>query len=397
MYTANGLHDWGYGSSSSAYEKSCHFAVFMLLPVFFVYQVSIAAGLIPAFAGGYFSAACFVILPVTALSYLVCQLKSGIIQGSDLLYFTFLGYFAFVVILNFLSGADQYLLEWHLISAVQMLSIYLAFNGIALGLDRNRKKYIFTTITLCTLVIALSSNGVFNPREMSENQESLVSYQGFALSLFLMSCLSIGATRTTIARLGLYLLFASALYLNGARSEFAGFLIFSTLFEFFRSHNRSLGLLSICAFSTIIILTIAFELVEIPSNRVTNLLNLESDNSSNIRDEISREGLLKIMDNPFIGSYGSYEKGYYIHNILSSWQDLGIIGFLLFLATIFTPIAILTIKVMRRRNNNRADCMILAMLSSCLILLIFGKYFTYLVAPACLGLYSAIRRNRAIT
>lgn len=390
MSTAGEIEKGGHGGLAGAYEKVCHAALFMLLPGFFIYQTSLALGLIPAFAGGYFSAACFVVLPFVLVLYFCACVHHGRIKVIDLAYFLFLIYFSTVALSNYAVGAPSYLLEWHLISIIQMLCVYIIFRGILAGLKRYAKGYILISLCLSLIVFALSSEGVFNPSSLVGDQVGLVSYQGFALVLFLLSCLSIGCMHILSLRMVLYVVFAAALYLNGARSEFAGFIIFFVLFEFSASRNRVLGSLFILLVAFVAISIVTFELVEVPANRVTNLINLEADNSSQVRDELSSSGFSTIMDSPLLGSYGDYDRGFYIHNILSSWMDLGFLGFIVFLLLMCLPVIILIIKVFDGSEANREDCFVLAMLGACLTLLIFGKYFTYLVSPACLGLYASL-------
>lgn len=385
--------DWGYPEDSNLYSTLSTYAILILLPVFFFYQIFIAYRIIPAFAGGYFTAACLTLLPFLFLAYFLSNAKSGIIQMQDFIYFLFLAYFIVVAAANRALGADQYLLEWHIISAAHMACIYLAFKGAFVALLHNRYKIILSALITASLVISLSSGGVFNPRSLSDGNESLASYQGFAFSLFILSCMSIPLTKSATVRVALYAIFLIALYLNGARSEFAGFVVFSVAYEFFRSKSKSVGIILISTVILIAVAVFASGTIEIPSNRVTNLLDLQSDNSSNVRDEIASSGMEKILNNPLTGSYGDYERGYYIHNIFSAWQELGLLGFAFFSFILTAPIAILSTRVLVQRLNNKANCMILAMLCSCLVLLVFGKYFTYLVTPAALGLYSGLVRS----
>lgn len=387
---ARKLNPRDFANYTFTYEWSCHVALFVLLPGFFVYQTMLALGVIPAFVGGYFSAACIAVLPFVLMFYVCGLIGSGKIQVLDIVYFLFLIYITVTALAHHSQGAASYLLEWHLISVVQMLCVYIVFRGVLPGLGNHARWYIITTVLLSAVVFTLSSEGAFNPRGLSDDHTGLVSYQGFALVLFLLSCLSIGSTPARWLRIVLYIVFAAALYLNGARSEFAGFIVFSILFEFFISRHRILAFVFILGFAAIVTMMLIFGVVELPSNRVANLVNLEVDNSARVRDELSLSGFSKIMDSPLFGDYGAYEQGFYIHNILSAWMDLGFAGFFLFLSLTCIPPALLFWKIINSAKVDARACMVLAMLCACLILLVFGKYFTYLVSPACLGLYSSL-------
>lgn len=373
------------------FEWFSHLSVFLLLPAFFFYQLFTSLGYMPAFAGGYFSVACIVLLMPLSLSYIFASAGGGSLPRADMAYFGFLFLFVFIVLINRAWGADAYLLEWHLLSALQMFCVYIAFKGISCSIYKNRYKYILTVLVAAGSVIYLSKDGVFDPRSFSGASDSTVSYQGFALFLYVFSCLSVFTVKSRVSRGAIYLVLLYALYLNGARSEFAGFVFFITIFEVCKFKYKTVGLSLVALALLLVVSLFAFDAVEVKSNRVANLANLQEDNSSNVRNELSREGFEKILDSPLLGDYGNYEQGFYIHNVTSVWLDLGLLGFVYFMLLLLVPMARLFVQIFLKRKGSNLSCMVFSLLVSSFLLLVFGKYFTYLVAPAALGLYSGLR------
>ena len=155
------------------------------------------------------------------------------------------------------------------------------------------------------------------------------------------------------------------------------------------SRNKGLPILSLIIIAVGSVATISSGLVEIPDSRVANLLDLQHDSSSNERSRIASEGLNKIMESPILGSYGKYEKGEYIHNILSAWYDLGLFGFLFILIISIAPALELGINIALGRAQTNREISAFSILAVTIVLLLVGKYFTYLLLPAALGLYSS--------
>jgi O-antigen ligase len=133
--------------------------------------------------------------------------------------------------------------------------------------------------------------------------------------------------------------------------------------------------------------------VELPESRITALADLKQDNSSNERDRMARDGMEKIFESPLTGAYGEYEEGGYIHNIMSVWQETGFLGALFFLFMLGVPVAKLISAIIAEQSSHK-DNVAISILLTAILLLIAGKYFTYLLVPAALAAYSCLNKNR---
>ena len=88
-----------------------------------------------------------------------------------------------------------------------------------------------------------------------------------------------------------------------------------------------------------------------------------------------------IFQNPVFGSYASHfdlGRGHYIHNILSSWQQYGLLGFILY--TLLVVIPFLVISFMRVKTDNKELDGFLFISTYALIVIFVTKsvYWTYL-------------------
>ncbi|WP_434563090.1 O-antigen ligase domain-containing protein [Pseudomonas sp. R1-6] len=372
-----------------ATDRLALFAMLALFPGSFFYQLSVGLGLIPAFAGGYFGLACASIFVLLGVRYGFRTLGKLKVQPFDTAYLGFLLYFAGVAALNSLTKHDDEHLTWHLTAVIQCATVYLIFKGMT-GRSKAARRFIWLAVSgMTACIFYFMENGVFSIRAISGNTENISSYQGFALYYLICSIIAIKNIQTRTLRIISYPAVTYALYVNGARSEFVALLIFIVTFEICRSNFKSLSATSAMILLLAISATLYSGAVNLPENRVTRLLNLSEDNSSLVRNQISEQGFSRILDNPLLGDYGSYEKGYYIHNILSVWLDLGLLGFIYFLMLILIPLVLIGGKITLKGKSDAEHAFIFSSLVACLVLLIFGKYFTYLMLPAVLGYYSS--------
>jgi hypothetical protein len=67
-------------------------------------------------------------------------------------------------------------------------------------------------------------------------------------------------------------------------------------------------------------------------NRILELLDLSQSTSANKRHHLTVYAMQTIAAHPILGDYASYKPGYYSHNVLSAWVDLGLFGFVYLLA-----------------------------------------------------------------
>ncbi|HCF3280595.1 O-antigen ligase domain-containing protein [Pseudomonas aeruginosa] len=359
----------------------------LLFPGTILYYVATTNGLIPALITGYFGKTSTAALAILAPLYLWTTLRTGRIAVIDLTYFGFLLFFLCIVIFN--KEEESYIFTWHMVSIAQCAAVFLICKG-AFRVNRLPGLALKTAwIASSACILIFTVDGRFSLRELPSDVDKIPGYQTFALCYLLLSVVLVTGVRSLPTRCIAHAVAIACLYINGARSEFVAYALFAATYEFLSSKNKGLPILALIIVAAGSVATISSGIVEIPDSRVANLLDLQHDNSSNERSRIASEGLNKIMESPILGSYGKYEKGEYIHNILSAWNDLGLFGFLFILIISIGPAAKLGINIALGRAQTNREISAFSILAVTIVLLLVGKYFTYLLLPAALGLYSS--------
>ncbi|MBE0472060.1 MAG: hypothetical protein IBX55_21455 [Methyloprofundus sp.] len=158
------------------------------------------------------------------------------------------------------------------------------------------------------------------------------------------------------------------LFLSGGRTElFAFILVFlGVLLMKTFVHRSGIKIFLSTIFSIIVLLFITsfyFDFNELFKTRhfvgLMNIFNSDSvvtDNSLDARDNILVNNLLLIDKNVLLGNYGSHfssgSVGGYIHNLLSAWQQFGLLGFILLFFLIAYPFYFFLMKYLSCRACN---------------------------------------------
>lgn len=376
-------------------EKFAVLAFVLLFPGAFFYHVGTGIGYIPHVLGGYISYVGAAILSVFLANSLLATIKDRTVKKYDLSFYIFIILFGSISAISYINGYHIENAQSNFLLFINLIACFYIFKGINLT-DQTFKKTILTsTLLMSATILYLSSGGRFSIELLSETPESVASYQTFAIAYICPLALSIGKTETRLYRNAIFALGMICLYLNSARSEFVGLVIFFLVFEASASKYRIITPVIAIALATIALVALVSIDPEMADNRITQLMDLSKDESSNVRDAISREGLEKILASPVFGDYGNYEPGYYIHNILSAWQELGIFGFAYFIFLIYSPTKRFAVSALMYGDRSRGTALCLGMLAATIVLLIFGKYFAYPLVAVALGMASSEYRARS--
>ncbi|NQD91916.1 hypothetical protein HP532_04525 [Pseudomonas sp. CrR25] len=368
---------------------------FLLFPCFFFYQVLLGAGFIRPLMGGYFGIVSISFLGPLVVAYVLHSLRTGRVVVFDFLVFSFLFWFVLIVVINYFYGVDVEFLKWHFGLAAQFLLIFIVFKYLDYD-SAVLSGICCVSLVLMTMAIFIYSvDGFFYLKGMAESAEYVATYQSFALAYFLTFVVAISAVNRFCFRVLLYCLAIPALYLNGARSEFVGLLLFIVLYEFMLSRKRVLYVAILFFLMVAIFFIVIFLDGLIPDNRVLLLFNLPDDKSYLLRKGFADAGYEVIYGNPFWGGYASYAPGEYVHNIFSAWIDLGIVGFLFVLFLLTVPLSTVVYLIFVKRVVGHEYFLVAALLGVTALLILFAKYFAYQVFPAALGAYSVLGRCKA--
>lgn len=359
----------------------------LTFPGTILYYVAISQYILPPMNLGFFGLMCALSLLTILPLYIITTFSAGKIQPIDLAFFLFLAAFALIVVWHGAHTSDKSLMNWHLTSIAQSIAVFIlckkAFS------DKEDQSWIITAswIAASACILIFSKDGRFALREISDDVGAIPSYQTFALCYMVTTIFIASKVNSRPLRQIVHIIALTCLYVNSARSEFAGYIFFAALLEFLSYKSKSIPITLTLIILSFAILAATTEAVKLPESRITALADLQNDNSSNERDRMSREGIERIFENPISGAYGQYEEGGYIHNIMSVWQETGLFGALFFIFLITTPALTGIVNAFSGKPDHLSNAG-LSLILTTILLLIAGKYFTYLLVPTALALCS---------
>lgn len=372
-------------------------AFLALFPGFFFYHTALGLGAVGALLGGYFTPVSLLVAPALFYFY-AYQIRHdrNYLTKHDVCFLLYLGYFAAVVAVNAVAGANAVIVGHHVLAIVFMLNTFLIFRMSDFNERRFRIALLATLAVMSAIVFIYAVDGAFYlaPLGAARNPESLATYQGFSRSYLFTFAAAIAFTRSPRLRLLLYAVGAATLFINTARSEFAALLFLMPVIELYHAKHK---ILAASIFALLLVLAYANldQLLSVlPNNRILELLDLSQSSSAAKRQHLSMHAMNTIARFPVFGDYASYAPGFYSHNVLSAWVDTGLFGFLFVLGMVIVPALQMFIK--GYFFNIKSPRFILGFSLACItVLLLFtSHYFTDMLIGATLGAYSAFRYGR---
>jgi hypothetical protein len=372
-------------------------AFFLLFPGFFFYHTLLGTGAMRAFLGGYFAPVALPFtLPMLALYLKRVRRDPRHLDLIDLHYGLFMCYFAVVVAVNAAAGANPAIVGHHLMGMLFMIQVYVIFKFVDWTNRRVRLLGLVCLGGMTAIAIGFSVNGVFYLGALgtARDADSLATYQGFSRSYLFTFLVVTAHTRSLSLRLLLHLTGAATLFLNTARSEFVALLFAAPIIEFYYSRHKLYFILVAGIAAGLLNLYFDQLLAALPDNRILELLDLSQSSSANKRHHLTVHALQTISAHPLFGDYASYQPGYYSHNILSAWVDLGLFGLVYLCALLVLPVVPMFIREFfaSRRCGNFMLGFALACVT--VLLLLTSHYFTDMLIGATLGACSQYMYER---
>jgi len=372
-------------------------AFFMLFPGFFYYHTLLGTGSASAFLGGYFSPISLLyMLPLAAVYYRRMRRTPRRLSAIDMHYGLFNVYFLAVIVVNAAAGANRAIVTSHVLGILFMVNTFLMFALIDLEHRQFRLMALASLMSMSAIVFSFSVDGVFylGALGIAKDADALATYQGFSRSYLMTFLPVIAYTRALPLRLLLYGIGSATLFVNTARSEFAALLFAIPIVELYYSRHKLL-FVGLAVIGAMMLTAHMGDIVaSLPDNRILELLDLSHSTSANKRHHLTLYAQQTIAAHPLMGAYASYAPGYYSHNVLSAWVDLGLFGFVYLMAITAVPAIPMFFKEFlagRRRPE-----FILGFMLACVtvLLLITSHYFTDMLIGATLGAYSQYRYER---
>lgn len=366
-------------------------AVFLVFPVFMIYQVLVQFRFIPPILGSYFSVAAFVTLPLSlwvvfkAPDYTRCFA----IFYAKLLFLLILMMGALGVLGHF-SGVNSEINSYHLKSALRFCSLFLVIFSFAL-LGMGSKKLLFWFVVFYSVFICVFSvGGTFvYPAMIINGYVFELDYQQIAL-VYLVILIMLLPECGAMKRILLYVVTVPAMFLIGARSEFFAFFILLSIMELVRFGARFVVVTYFTLLTMILCLVMFMNETVLTKHRIFAIFSSDGDPSLNSRKVLQERAINTIIENPLVGAYSSHEPGAYAHSALAAWVDYGVIGFILFVVLVVGPFFSLLVNF-RRHYHSPIWIQAFSSVSITIFMLIFAKSYTYSLVPVSVALYCIFR------
>lgn len=321
-----------HGRGSKVRPKSIvHLAFFLLFPGFFFYQTLLGVGAIGAYLGGYFTlVALALLLPLSYALLLAAKSNRNYVTPLDLCLVAVIVYYLLVLAVNFSAGRDLMIVERYLQAIIFCYETYVVFRLLDLNDKSFMRLVAFSLIIMTAITFYFSVGGFFFLQALGEakDPDSLATYQGFARSYIYTYLILVSTLRYILVRYVLYAVVASALFLNGARSEFSAVLFLVPVVELYYAKRRLYAIFTLVLLSIFLIGGVDYIVKMLPENRILQLLDLSHSTSANTRQRFANDALRTISENPLFGDFASYPDGHYAHNMMTMWVDFGLLGFL---------------------------------------------------------------------
>lgn len=173
-----------------------------------------------------------------------------------------------------------------------------------------------------------------------------VAYQMIARVMVFCGLLAAVSTRNILVSGAIALLAVAALFQNGARTEFLLFFLATSVMIFmllFRKGPAFYGAFIALTAGILVLATNADAILAmLPQSRILEVIRLEDSSSWNARAIAYDYAKDTIANYPLTGDYGSdfdrFGPGFYAHNIVSSWVDLGLFGFVVAALLLLRPL-----------------------------------------------------------
>jgi hypothetical protein len=366
-------------------------AFFLLFPGFFFYHTVLGVGAIGAFLGGYFAPVSVLVLgPLVAVYVAKIRRNPNRLSRVDMSFILFLCYFLAVIVLNAARGKSLAIVVNHMLGILFLVNIFILFKTINFDSAVFRRTTLASLFGMSAIVFSYSVDGVFylGALGMAKDADSLATYQGFSRSYLVTFSVLIAYSRPAWLRVLLYALALPTLFVNTARSEFAALLFLIPIIEFYHTRNKVLMLFLFGVLLVLLNANIEQLVALLPNNRILELLDLTQSTSANKRHHLSVHAMQTILAHPILGDYASYASGYYAHNILSAWVDLGLLGIAAIFAILVFPMLPMVVDEYFSRKFNGEFLLGLVFACMTLLLLLTSHYFTDMLIGATLGSYS---------
>ena len=364
---------------------------YLLLPGFFTYHYLVGMQYLPAFLGGYSTAMSVLLLLPLSLVYASHLFRAcGNRVWVDALYMGFILYYAAVLMTQLAVNTRGIAAIAQIGIVFQFLTLFMLARLAPVG-ELRFQRWLLVFLMLMTVIIVFNADeGTFvvAALELLQTSDNLANYQAYAFVYSVVMLYVVAPIQQRWKRLLVYLICFPTLFLNGARTEFIGVLLLVLMLEFLESKHKLITLFVAAAMVLIGNAALPMLAELYPESRTVFLfIDYGDDISANERASMLKDGWQSILESPWIGNFGSYAPGEHIHNALSAWVDLGLLGFVTFAGLIAVPALDLCL-LQRPDFRNPTYRLAFSTIFLTALFAVMAKHFTHQLFPLAVGIYS---------
>jgi len=382
--------------------KAAGMLAFMVFPGYFFYHISKQFFVIPyvgwfsiwlALAAVYFCGSCFFSFS-----------RVGEIKAAELFlcvpFLALVLYIALNVIINHVFNKAGYVAEkgllWNVSIAVWMVGLFFVGRNMGFSLSPLMKLGLLFIMVAYFVFSVIFHDGSMQRMSMPlVGDAPVANYQGMARSVLYTSLFLLALLRGVKLGVCLILLSLVTLFLIGARAELY-MMVLVVVAWILLNLRISIILISLVVASSVLI-GIAINMDEVVGRFIP--FGAE-DASMNERRELFLLGINGIYKNPVFGDYLGQVRdfggvGFYIHNVLSMWQQHGVFSFLIYIYLILLSFYVAVKAVVSDRKDVRAVFLIYISMTS-LVGVLFTKAISWPIPALAWGLaYQVLASNRS--
>jgi|GEM_PF-3821706 len=400
--------------ASNKYKEHCTYNIieiialvlfFLLFPFQFFYTTAVSKNIIPPILGygvEYFSIIAVIILMPPLMTRIITLRGSSL--AITLLFFSLIVYIIIWFIIHLLLGDKIYQRTDILTQQIRLVGAWLSLFCIGFfwpqKLPKSYSKLIALSLFGMSLIIFLNldwNNLVFSIDSAISadfTEKNVYNHQNFSRFFLFSALIFLSIKRNLFIFLTTSLIISVMILFIGARSEMIAFFSIAPLITYYLYRNY---FFKIAILSTVVFCSGAIYFHDsLTNSRQSQIFAILESSSGIARLEMQEKALTAIAKSPIIGDFAGQVRDYgytgsYAHNILSSWRQFGIIGFILYSSTLFGSFFLCLKKISENfqcKNKNLA-IMALSFSSLSVLLLIVSKSVFWPFPAFAWGLTSA--------
>jgi len=369
------------------------FVIFLMVPVFFCYQALVQAEVFYPFLRGFYTYAMIFTFPAALYVFcVVCGAKVFLAARSAWLFWLFMIFFFCLSLYSVFSYVNKEISSYIVLSFFRYLFMFLFAFSFAVAAKNFGSGLVAFVLGYSTWIF-LSSFGepfvrpaFYYGSYLFEFDYQQVAFSYLAVSVFLLPGMSVRL------RILYYIAVFPALYLLGARSEFFAFFLLFLVLECIYARWFLVLILALASLS-LVILAALDDLSFLKGFRMFSIFFEDADMSYDAREIFAMRSFETLNSHPVLGAFGSNAPGEYAHNLFAVWVDMGLVGFITFIAMLLVPLFSLCAFYHARAGESGWVRAFLFLVITIFLVLV-AKTYTYGLVPIALAAYCLFKLNR---